>query len=134
MSTLLGSLTLVEIECANCITHFAMDEALQRRCRETGREFYCPNGHSNWYKNNDLDRLKKENASLIKQRDWAEDSAARARDQAEHERRQKAAIKGQLTKTRNRIANGVCPCCNRSFTNVRRHMADKHPDFVAVHS
>jgi hypothetical protein len=25
----------------------------------------------------------------------------------------------------------VCPCCNRSFQNLRRHMATKHPEFNA---
>jgi hypothetical protein len=28
-----------------------------------------------------------------------------------------------------RIGNGVCPCCNRSFTNLRRHMTTKHPEY-----
>lgn len=27
-------------------------------------------------------------------------------------------------------ACGVCPCCNRSFTNVRRHMTSQHPDYT----
>lgn len=38
--------------------------------------------------------------------------------------------KGVVTRTRNRIANGVCPCCDRSFTNLQRHMASKHPDYA----
>ena len=28
-----------------------------------------------------------------------------------------------------RTGNGVCPCCKRSFTNLRRHMNTKHPNF-----
>lgn len=47
----------------------------------------------------------------------------------ESERRAHAATKGQLTKTKKRIANGVCPCCNRSFANLERHMAGQHPDY-----
>jgi hypothetical protein len=27
------------------------------------------------------------------------------------------------------VANGVCPCCNRTFQNLARHMAGKHPDY-----
>lgn len=122
---MIGSLTLTEIECANCITHFAMDESLRKRCLQTGREFYCPNGHSNWYKNNELDRLKRERKSLEDRTYWAEQEAAQAK-------RERTAIKGQLTKVKNRIANGVCPCCNRTFSNVARHMTTKHPDFKAV--
>lgn len=130
--TLLGSLTLVEIECANCITHFAMDSALHSRCRETGRTFYCPNGHSNWYKDNDLDRLRKENQNIKTRLDWAERGEASARLEAETAKREKAAIKGQLTKTRNRIAHGVCPCCHRTFKQLAAHMQNKHPDFKAA--
>jgi hypothetical protein len=45
------------------------------------------------------------------------------------------AQRGQTTKARNqleRVGNGVCPCCTRSFTNLRRHMATKHPGFKKV--
>lgn len=31
-----------------------------------------------------------------------------------------------------RIHNGVCPCCNRSFVNLQRHMKTKHPEVVSV--
>ena len=27
------------------------------------------------------------------------------------------------------MANGVCPCCNRSFENLRNHMHTQHPDY-----
>lgn len=49
-------------------------------------------------------------------------------------RRQVAARKGQITKMRNRIANGVCPVpgCKRSgFDNVASHIATVHPNFHA---
>src|SRR5690606_15231496 len=39
------------------------------------------------------------------------------------------AMRVQLLKERQRFANGVCPCCNRSFTNVARHMRTQHPDY-----
>lgn len=31
-----------------------------------------------------------------------------------------------------RVGKGVCPCCKRSFTNLRRHMTTKHPDVAKV--
>lgn len=43
--------------------------------------------------------------------------------------RQIAAQRGQTTKLKNRIAKGVCPCCQRSFQNLKRHMESQHPDF-----
>lgn len=28
-----------------------------------------------------------------------------------------------------RVGNGVCPCCNRTFENLSRHMSCKHPEY-----
>ena len=43
------------------------------------------------------------------------------------------AAKGkQLTRLQKRIHAGVCPCCNRTFTNVARHMKTKHPNVVSL--
>ena len=46
------------------------------------------------------------------------------------ETRRRAAAKGQLTKVKKRVGNGVCPCCTRSFTDLARHMESKHPAYV----
>ncbi len=35
-----------------------------------------------------------------------------------------------MTKVKKRAANGVCPCCNRTFSDLARHMKAKHPDFA----
>lgn len=134
--SLIGSLTLVEVECGNCITHFAIDDTLQQRCLETGRKFYCPNGHANYYQDDELSRLREEREKLKQEADnarkrmaWAERQANDLNDALVETKKQYAATKGQLTKTRKRIAHGVCPCCNRTFANVARHVTSKHPDF-----
>jgi hypothetical protein len=36
---------------------------------------------------------------------------------------------GQVTRIKNRVKNGVCICCNRSFSDLHQHMLTKHPDF-----
>lgn len=38
-------------------------------------------------------------------------------------------MKGVATRLKNRAAHGVCPCCNRTFQQLARHMSAKHPDF-----
>jgi hypothetical protein len=46
--------------------------------------------------------------------------------------RSHAATKGHVTRKKRqleRVASGVCPCCNRSFVNLRRHMKTQHPEF-----
>jgi hypothetical protein len=52
------------------------------------------------------------------------------------ERNRNRALKGHLTRMRNRIAAGVCPVpgCRRSgFSRVRAHLAAKHPEWLAEH-
>lgn len=41
-----------------------------------------------------------------------------------------AAARGQVTRLKRRAANGVCPCCTRTFADLKRHMANQHPDFT----
>jgi DNA repair exonuclease SbcCD ATPase subunit len=43
--------------------------------------------------------------------------------------RSASALKGVVTKKKkqlDRVINGVCPCCNRHFKNLQRHMDDVH--------
>lgn len=123
---------LVIEECYKCHIIFAMPEDFQRRCREAGQamEFFCPLGHGQVYSKSETQRLREELARTERQRDWSQTNARMYRDQLGASERSKAAIKGQLTKTRKRIANGVCPCCKRHFVNVERHMQGQHPDYA----
>lgn len=123
--------TLNVLECANCAMLFAITDAFERQRRADGQTFYCPSGHSNVYRETEAERLRKKLAHAEQQRDWAETSRKAARDQAERAERSAAAYKGRVTRLKNRAAAGVCPCCNRSFENLRRHMAGQHPDYAA---
>jgi Asp-tRNA(Asn)/Glu-tRNA(Gln) amidotransferase A subunit family amidase len=71
-------------------------------------------------------------ADLNRQRELAGYLAAE-RDQAKAEARgQKAAktrIKNDRDRIRDRVGAGVCPCCNRTFKQLARHMQAKHPDY-----
>ena len=42
--------------------------------------------------------------------------------------------KAAKTRLKNRVGKGVCPCCNRSFANLKRHMASQHPEFAGDES
>lgn len=89
---------------------------------------YCPLGHS-WIFSG------KSEVEKVKERLEREQSRTAAltaeKDQLEASRR---ALKGQVTKIKKRIGKGVCPCCNRHFVNVERHMATQHPEVAEVHS
>lgn len=116
--------------CCNCSVAFAMPTEMMDRLRTNGGSFYCPNGHSQHYTKTEVQRLRTElnkankDAQYWRQRK-VEEEAAR-----QHAERQAAARKGLVTKIKNRISNGVCPCCNRTFTDLQRHMESKHPDYA----
>jgi hypothetical protein len=58
--------------------------------------------------------------------------AAQAREATQAAARHKrvaAVYKGKHTQLKKRVANGVCPCCHRSFVALRRHIETKHPEF-----
>ena len=41
-------------------------------------------------------------------------------------------MRGVATRMKNRIKVGVCPCCNRTFQDLAKHMASQHKDFDNV--
>lgn len=118
------------IVCCQCAVQFFMPNALYNQRKEDRKLFYCPNGHGQHFTETEVQKLKKQLEAAERQRKWAEearDSALRDRDHA-----QKAArtVRGHMARLRKRVGNGVCPCCSRSFVNLRRHIATKHPEFT----
>lgn len=122
--------SLYVTDCAGCGVVFAITSDYEQRRREDGKVFYCPNGHHCLWSESEADRERKARKSAERQLEWARTAQLAAEDQARTAEYQRRAAKGQLTKIRKRIANGVCPCCNRSFTPLAAHMATEHPDFV----
>lgn len=109
-----------------------LDQGTYDECHRTGRDFWCPvcGKRNSWSETSELAKAKAKVDRLETRVGLAERATARQREIALHERRSAAAHKGHLTRVKNRIANGVCPCCNRSFTPLADHMASEHPDFV----
>jgi hypothetical protein len=123
MQTMLDTSTLVIEECCNCHTRFAMTQQLNAQRRADHENFYCPNGHGQHYTGeSEAEKLRRQLRSARSDATWT-------RDQLEASERSKAAIKGHLTRARNKLAKGQCPCCDQTFGNVREHMKFKHPDY-----
>lgn len=126
------------IRCGECGLHFGIDADYLDELRRNAKTFYCPNGHSRWFGKSEADKLRDELTKTAMKLELAETEAADAwrylQDEADSRRateRRLSATKGVLTKTRKRVGNGVCPCCNRTFSGLARHMAAKHPDYKA---
>lgn len=103
-----------------CGIHYAIPAELAQTADHNRRQvLFCPLGHegvSAVHQEREVDRLRREVAN--------QDEDLRV------ERASHSATRGQLTKARKRAAKGVCPCCNRSFVNVARHVAGQHPKFT----
>jgi hypothetical protein len=126
------SVTLTTLECANCKMTFAITERFEADRRHDHKTFYCPAGHSNFYGGKTQEEKLAEELSRERQRKAElEDEVAWQRDQRNAAERRASAARGQITRLKNRAAAGVCPCCNRSFVALAKHMATKHPGFRA---
>lgn len=127
------TIDLVTDVCADCGITFGMPDHYMKKRREDGATFYCPNGHALHYKATKVDELKKQleqaNRTAEQYRNWCK---AEQNDH-QHTRNRLSATKGVLTKTKKRVANGVCPCCSRHFVNLERHMSTKHKDYAHNH-
>ena len=117
--------------CCACGVQFAYPYSLYRNARDTGQSFYCPNGHSLSYKTTELDRLKEENEKLHRDKARLRRQKQEVETDLKYAKNSLRTTKGVVTKMKKRIGNGVCPCCNRHFTNLENHMKTKHPDYKA---
>jgi hypothetical protein len=111
-TTIRQAVTLTSVTCCSCSVLFAMPEVLRARLQRDGGSFYCPNGHAQHFTQSETTRLRaKLDEAMRTNTQLAADLAAEQRERA------------RITK---RVSAGVCPCCNRSFANLARHMASKH--------
>lgn len=60
--------SLRSLECPNCNITFAITATVERKLRNTGKSFNCPNGHSLSYNDDkEIDQLKKLRESDLRQ-------------------------------------------------------------------
>jgi len=105
------------LQCCACSVWFAMDGAFYDDALrlKSQRSFYCPNGHSQRFIGKRPEELLREENNRLQSRLLETQS-------------QKEAADRKLKRAEKRIHNGVCIHCNRSFSNLLRHMDSKHAD------
>lgn len=119
-------------QCYACKTDMSLPEPLYLAAVASENiTFYCAYGHGQHFAKGptEADKLRQERDRLKQQIAKVCDDVRHQRERADSAERAASAYKGQATRLKNRAKAGVCPCCNRSFENLRRHMADKHPEF-----
>lgn len=108
---------MVLMHCGKCGIEFSMPEHFYNECVKEGprQTFFCPNGHPRIFSSK-FDEVCRE-------RDRLKQQLAQRDDEIRKTER-------ELTRHKKRAKAGVCPCCNRQFANMMRHMKTKHPEFA----
>jgi len=107
---------------------------LEQSARRSSKiEFFCAYGHGQIFAEGESDetRLRRERDRLIQRLAERDDEIRRQKELREGTERRLSAARGQVTKIKNRVGHGICPCCNRTFENLARHMGSKHPTYTA---
>jgi predicted nucleotide-binding protein len=123
-------------ECCNCGVVWWITDYMQACRLKDAQSFYCPNGHPQSYGKSEADKLRAQLDATRRERDqlkqneaWYEDISRQKSEELAAAKKAHAVTKRKLTVTRKRVGNGVCPCCNRTVSQLARHMASKHPGF-----
>lgn len=111
--------------CCNCGIPFFMPTYLQKRLiQNKGEAFYCPNGHGQHYSGlTEAQKLKLEMERLKSEQ-------AKKEEELQNQWLDALSEKNKLEKQLKRVHRGVCPCCNRTFVDLQRHMKSKHPELL----
>jgi hypothetical protein len=127
--------------CGQCGVPQAMTEETNVTLRRSSATFYCVHGHQRHYPQGksetqklqeQLDEERRKRQRSEQDAAYQRDRAREAEEQAKHERARANGYKGHATRITKRAKAGLCPCCNRSFINMARHMATKHPQFTPI--
>lgn len=124
--------TFEDQQCCDCGIPFRVPTGYTDLRRRDGKQFFCPNGHGMTYGESELDRFRRERDQLKQDAARLEDNIRFYREARDVADRRAGAARGQITKLKKRAQAGICPCCNRQFVQLARHMQTKHPDFDPV--
>lgn len=109
-------------ECGGCgIPFYVPTKWFDSRIKNKGK-YSCPNGCNRVFiGKTETDVLQEKLDALKKQKD-------KEREELQNKLLDTMCEKMKLEKQLKRIHKGVCPCCNRSFQNLKRHIETKHPE------
>lgn len=123
----------IEVSCGQCGERFCLLKTTHAALKRSSVTFFCPWGHQRHYPQGptEAEKLRQERDRLKQNAAYLEDRVRQEREAREASDRRASAARGQVTKLKKRAAAGVCPCCNRQFADLHRHMQTKHKGFLA---
>ena len=118
------------VTCYTCGCAFGINECIYRRAVEDKKgSVFCPacGRETVWNGESKAEQVRRE---MQRKLGVARRRAENLEVDLVNANNKLRGTKAALTKTKKRIENGVCPCCHRSFKNLRRHMNNKHPEYA----
>lgn len=113
----------VVTDCGVCGVVYTVPERRYDHMRSDGGFASCPNGHQwGWREGT------KQRDELRLERDRLKQQIAEKDDAILEARRERDRANAKALRIEKRSKAGVCPCCNRSFKQLREHMKKKHPE------
>lgn len=136
-ATITISTELTSMTCPHCAGVYALSQSYLDEARRKGGFKqcwtcpYCKNsrGYGKSKHEEELELLQKKLAAAESSTKHYRELRDYAQKESAHFRKSRDGFKGQLAKVKKRVGHGICPCCNRSFEDLRRHMEAKHPGF-----
>lgn len=118
--------------CLQCPGTWAWPEDDEQRLRRSHKTFHCPycGNRMHYGGKSDLEKAKDAAREATDQLTLERARHDQTQESLRHARRRHTAQKAATTRLKNRAAAGLCPCCNRHFANLGRHMANQHPKFA----
>ncbi len=127
MAEVTMNVTLVLITCDTCGIQFGVPGSWLYARRQDHQWWHCPNGHR-WHYPGESDVQR-----VVREKQEAEARLQSQLNEARHSllvaQRERDAETRKRRKIERRVAKGVCPCCNRTFEDLHRHMAMKHKEY-----
>lgn len=119
------------ITCGGCGVVYGLDVEFYNKKKEDHTGFNCPNGCSRYFSGeSDKDKLQREISSLQNRISIHQNIINNKNHQIQQLNYSVRAQKAAKTKILNRVKNGVCPCCNRTFKDLQNHFKTKHPELI----
>lgn len=123
--------TLKHISCSHCSAIFGVISDAETELRRSHKTFYCPHcgGRQHFPHQSDIERAEAAAKRAQELLELERRMNANQRERADAAERRLSATRGVVTRIKNRVGAGVCPCCNRTFAALAKHMQTKHPDY-----
>lgn len=126
----------VELELMTCVhggcgIQWAAPSGWVSARRNDHQSMFCPNGHSQSFTaKTDAEKFREQLADSERKLKWQTDRSKRLANDNMTLAKSRSALRGVVTRLKNKAAAGICQWCDHEFPDVAAHVAEAHPGVV----